>query len=135
MIRFERVYGNRFPGEESEFEKSDQRLSRKEDFPILSKELHEKRYEATREPQDTLRPVKKAPAQEKDQHAICRTSKRQETKLPVRLINITNERRPVQGHDTTPLRVRGTFLMKLSELYCSRLDRYLRKPVQDLWPP
>ncbi|GFU88211.1 transposable element Tcb1 transposase [Trichonephila clavipes] len=29
-----------------------------------------------------------------------------ETKLPVRLINTTNERRLVQGHETTPLRVK-----------------------------
>ncbi|GFT42746.1 uncharacterized protein TNCV_2345491 [Trichonephila clavipes] len=31
----------------------------------------------------------------------------QETKLPVRLIDTTNERRQVQGHETTPLRVKG----------------------------
>ncbi|GFS86095.1 hypothetical protein TNCV_1583421 [Trichonephila clavipes] len=31
----------------------------------------------------------------------------QETKLPVRLINITNVRRLVQGHETIPLRVKG----------------------------
>ncbi|GFU71663.1 transposable element Tcb1 transposase [Trichonephila clavipes] len=30
----------------------------------------------------------------------------QETKLPIRLINITNERRLVHGHETTPLRVK-----------------------------
>ncbi|GFV21004.1 hypothetical protein TNCV_2280482 [Trichonephila clavipes] len=28
-------------------------------------------------------------------------------KLPVRLINTTNERRLVEGHETTPLRVKG----------------------------
>ncbi|GFV98221.1 integrase catalytic domain-containing protein [Trichonephila clavipes] len=31
----------------------------------------------------------------------------QATKLPVRLINTTNERRLIQGHETTPLRVKG----------------------------
>ncbi|GFY06282.1 uncharacterized protein TNCV_2680741 [Trichonephila clavipes] len=31
----------------------------------------------------------------------------QETKLPVRLINTPNERRLVQGHETTPLRRKG----------------------------
>ncbi|GFV21005.1 uncharacterized protein TNCV_2280481 [Trichonephila clavipes] len=31
----------------------------------------------------------------------------QEMKLPVRLINTTNERRLVEGHETTPLRVKG----------------------------
>ncbi|GFU08966.1 hypothetical protein TNCV_1318411 [Trichonephila clavipes] len=31
----------------------------------------------------------------------------QETKLPVRLINTTNERRKFQGHETTPLMVKG----------------------------
>ncbi|GFW60838.1 hypothetical protein TNCV_2672591 [Trichonephila clavipes] len=31
----------------------------------------------------------------------------QEMKLPVRLINTTNEQRLVQGHETTPLRVVG----------------------------
>ncbi|GFX94086.1 hypothetical protein TNCV_3414481 [Trichonephila clavipes] len=30
-----------------------------------------------------------------------------ETKLPVRWINTTNEWRLVQGHETTPLRVKG----------------------------
>ncbi|GFV94566.1 hypothetical protein TNCV_3826331 [Trichonephila clavipes] len=30
-----------------------------------------------------------------------------ETKLPVRLINTTNKRRLVKGHETTPLRVKG----------------------------
>ncbi|GFU77070.1 hypothetical protein TNCV_1701521 [Trichonephila clavipes] len=33
-------------------------------------------------------------------------TKQQEMKLPVRLINITNERRQVQGHET-PLRMKG----------------------------
>ncbi|GFW17667.1 uncharacterized protein TNCV_2652241 [Trichonephila clavipes] len=43
--------------------------------------------------------------------------KLQETKLPVRLINTTNERRLVQGHETTPLRVKGDM-----EDACSELD-------------
>ncbi|GFX52356.1 uncharacterized protein TNCV_4323741 [Trichonephila clavipes] len=34
-------------------------------------------------------------------------SELQETKLPVQLINTTNEQRLVQGHETTPLRVKG----------------------------
>ncbi|GFV65390.1 uncharacterized protein TNCV_2638201 [Trichonephila clavipes] len=40
----------------------------------------------------------------------------QETKLPVRLINTTNEQRPVQGHETTPLRVKGGIKDVYSEL-------------------
>ncbi|GFV03288.1 hypothetical protein TNCV_4018851 [Trichonephila clavipes] len=56
-----------------------------------------------------------------------------ETKLPVRLFNTTNEWKLVQGHETTPLRVKGdiedvyselgnggTSRMKHPELYCSR---------------
>ncbi|GFT80642.1 hypothetical protein TNCV_515781 [Trichonephila clavipes] len=43
--------------------------------------------------------------------------KLQETKLPVRLINTTNERRLVQGHKTIPLRVKGDI-----EDVCSELD-------------
>ncbi|GFU32437.1 hypothetical protein TNCV_338041 [Trichonephila clavipes] len=31
----------------------------------------------------------------------------QETELAIRLINTTNERRLVQGHETTPIRVKG----------------------------
>ncbi|GFT40095.1 hypothetical protein TNCV_2171101 [Trichonephila clavipes] len=58
-----------------------------------------------------------------------------ETELPVRLINTTNEQRLVQGHETTPLRVKRDiedvyseldnggqrlhFWMKRPELYCS----------------
>ncbi|GFV19032.1 transposable element Tcb2 transposase [Trichonephila clavipes] len=40
----------------------------------------------------------------------------QETKLPVRLINTTNERRLVQGHETAPLRVKGDIEDVSSEL-------------------
>ncbi|GFW51311.1 hypothetical protein TNCV_3254401 [Trichonephila clavipes] len=64
----------------------------------------------------------------------------QETKLPVRLINTMNKLRLVQGHETTPLKVKGdmkevkgcTSWMKLSEFYCSRRIRHLIKPVEDL---
>ncbi|GFY35128.1 transposable element Tcb1 transposase [Trichonephila clavipes] len=71
-----------------------------------------------------------------------------ETKLPVRLINITNERRLVQGHETTTLRVKEdiddasseldsgvkacTSWMKHPKFYCSQRVRHLKKPVQDL---
>ncbi|GFU01688.1 hypothetical protein TNCV_1522231 [Trichonephila clavipes] len=71
----------------------------------------------------------------------------QETKLPVRLINTTNERILVQGHET-PLRVKGdiedvsgeldngvkgcTSWMKCLEFYCSRRVRHQIRPVQDL---
>ncbi|GFY01209.1 hypothetical protein TNCV_5076761 [Trichonephila clavipes] len=40
----------------------------------------------------------------------------QETKLPLRLINTPNERRLVQGHETTPLRVKGDIEDVSSEL-------------------
>ncbi|GFY05721.1 hypothetical protein TNCV_4403881 [Trichonephila clavipes] len=40
----------------------------------------------------------------------------QEAKLPVRLINTTNERRLVQGHETIPLRVKGDIEDVFSEL-------------------
>ncbi|GFU88208.1 uncharacterized protein TNCV_846011 [Trichonephila clavipes] len=39
-----------------------------------------------------------------------------ETKLPVRPINTTNERRLVQGHETTSLRVKGDIEDVSSEL-------------------
>ncbi|GFX57280.1 hypothetical protein TNCV_2965591 [Trichonephila clavipes] len=61
----------------------------------------------------------------------------QETKLPARLINTTNDRRLVQGHETTPLRAKGdikhvsreldegvkgcTSWMKGPEFFCSRV--------------
>ncbi|GFV36108.1 hypothetical protein TNCV_4964561 [Trichonephila clavipes] len=73
--------------------------------------------------------------------------RREETKLPVLLINTTNELRPVRGHET-PLRVKEdiedvssdldngvkgcTSCMKCPEFYCSRRIRHLVKPVQDL---
>ncbi|GFY34915.1 hypothetical protein TNCV_154881 [Trichonephila clavipes] len=41
---------------------------------------------------------------------------KQETKLPVRLINTTNERRLVQGYETTPLRVKEDIEDVSSEL-------------------
>ncbi|GFU55666.1 hypothetical protein TNCV_1649761 [Trichonephila clavipes] len=72
----------------------------------------------------------------------------QETMLPERLINTANERRLVQGHETTPLRVKEvskmfpvnwtmgvkgyTSWMKCPEFYCSLRARYLIKPVRDL---
>ncbi|GFS54838.1 uncharacterized protein TNCV_3575711 [Trichonephila clavipes] len=40
----------------------------------------------------------------------------QEPKLPVRLINTTNERRLVYGHETTPLRIKGDIENGSSEL-------------------
>ncbi|GFW59644.1 hypothetical protein TNCV_2756531 [Trichonephila clavipes] len=40
----------------------------------------------------------------------------QETKLPVRLISTRNERRPVQGQETTTLRVKGDIVDVLREL-------------------
>ncbi|GFV08812.1 uncharacterized protein TNCV_3820551 [Trichonephila clavipes] len=40
----------------------------------------------------------------------------QETKLPVRLINTTNERRIVRGHKKTSLRVKGDIEDVYSEL-------------------
>ncbi|GFV50333.1 hypothetical protein TNCV_622411 [Trichonephila clavipes] len=47
----------------------------------------------------------------------CRQpSKLQETKLPVRLINTTNEQRLVQRHETIPLRVKGDIKDVSSEL-------------------
>ncbi|GFX58166.1 hypothetical protein TNCV_4049241 [Trichonephila clavipes] len=70
----------------------------------------------------------------------------EETNLPERLINATNERRLVQGHQTPlrgkadievfsvnwTIRVTGwTFWMKHPEFHCSRRDRHLIKPVQD----
>ncbi|GFY01746.1 hypothetical protein TNCV_1467381 [Trichonephila clavipes] len=42
-------------------------------------------------------------------------SMQQETKLPVRLVNTTNDRRLVQGHET-PLRAKGDFEAVSSEL-------------------
>ncbi|GFW50605.1 hypothetical protein TNCV_2889071 [Trichonephila clavipes] len=67
----------------------------------------------------------------------------QETKLPVRLINTTNERRLVQGNETTLLKVKGdiedvsseldngvkgcTSWMKRPEFYCFRRIRNLMK--------
>ncbi|GFS52552.1 protein polybromo-1 [Trichonephila clavipes] len=71
-----------------------------------------------------------------------------QVKLPVQLINTTNEWRLVQGHETTPLRVKGdiedvsseldngvkacTSWMKRTEFYCSQPVRHLIKPVEDL---
>ncbi|GFW98809.1 hypothetical protein TNCV_2837701 [Trichonephila clavipes] len=68
-------------------------------------------------------------------------------KLPVRLINTTNERRLVQGPET-PMRVKGDIddfsseldngvkgchsWMKCPEFYCSRRVRHLIKPAEDL---
>ncbi|GFY23943.1 hypothetical protein TNCV_4896241 [Trichonephila clavipes] len=51
--------------------------------------------------------------------------------LPVRLINTTNERRLVQGHETTPLRVKGDIEVVSSKLGdgvegCTFLDETLR---------
>ncbi|GFX55794.1 uncharacterized protein TNCV_3428651 [Trichonephila clavipes] len=40
----------------------------------------------------------------------------QETKLPVRLINTTNDRRILQGRETAPLRVKGDIEDVSSEL-------------------
>ncbi|GFV55198.1 hypothetical protein TNCV_1382191 [Trichonephila clavipes] len=72
----------------------------------------------------------------------------QETKLPVRLVNTTDERRRVQRHETTPLRVKRdiedisseldggvkscTCWMKRPEFYCYRQARHLIKLVQNL---
>ncbi|GFS81689.1 hypothetical protein TNCV_2706431 [Trichonephila clavipes] len=71
-------------------------------------------------------------------------------KLPVRLINATNERRLVQEHET-PLRVKGDikdvssklgnggqrlhFWVKCPGFYCSQRVMSLIKSVQDLYPP
>ncbi|GFV10538.1 hypothetical protein TNCV_2584321 [Trichonephila clavipes] len=60
-----------------------------------------------------------------------------EKKLPVRLINPTNERRLVQGHETTPLRVKWDIKdvssesdnrTKCLELYCSQLPNTAEDP-------
>ncbi|GFW23198.1 hypothetical protein TNCV_3802981 [Trichonephila clavipes] len=55
-------------------------LSRKEDFQMLRKELHQKRFKVTSVPQDTLRPVKKIQAR-KFPRAICRSSKDNKTTI------------------------------------------------------
>ncbi|GFY29540.1 hypothetical protein TNCV_2627101 [Trichonephila clavipes] len=47
----------------------------------------------------------------------------QETKLPVRLVNTTKERRLVQGHET-PLRVKGDIEDASSELDSSQCGCY-----------
>ncbi|GFW25686.1 hypothetical protein TNCV_1309471 [Trichonephila clavipes] len=51
-------------------------LSRKEDFQMLPRELHHKRYKATSEPQDRL---SKRHKQDKVQNPICRSSKDNKT--------------------------------------------------------
>ncbi|GFS94515.1 hypothetical protein TNCV_2015251 [Trichonephila clavipes] len=74
----------------------------------------------------------------------------QETMLPVRLINTTNERRLVQGHET-PMREKGdikdsspvnwtmgvkgcTSWRKRPEFYCSQRIKHRIKPDQNLGP-
>ncbi|GFX03917.1 hypothetical protein TNCV_4678221 [Trichonephila clavipes] len=51
----------------------------------------------------------------------------QETQLPLRLINTTNERILVQGHETTPLRVKRD----IEDVYCE-LDNGVVKIPLDL---
>ncbi|GFX64490.1 hypothetical protein TNCV_4043801 [Trichonephila clavipes] len=55
-------------------------------------------------------------------HVLCtsrsprRVEELQETKLPVRLISTTSERRLVQAHETAPLRMKGDIEDVSSEL-------------------
>ncbi|GFW29415.1 hypothetical protein TNCV_743571 [Trichonephila clavipes] len=55
-------------------------LSRKEDFQMLPKELHQEKYKAINVPQDALRPVKKN-KQEIVQHAVFRSTKDSKTTI------------------------------------------------------
>ncbi|GFU77329.1 hypothetical protein TNCV_36081 [Trichonephila clavipes] len=50
---------------------------------------------------------------------------RQETKLPVRLIKATHERRLVLGHETTPLRVKGA----IEDVYIGPTGFKVGRPV------
>ncbi|GFW71221.1 hypothetical protein TNCV_536391 [Trichonephila clavipes] len=52
-----------------------------------------------------------------------------ETKLPVRLINTTNEWRLFQGHETTPLRVKGDIEDVCSELVTGSSHFLLKTPL------